>query len=360
MADKRERGCSGGRAEAAETRAAGAGAAETKATETRTAGTGGAETGDGGMTGSFRPDEEKAGHYHPVLLPGILEVDKLYTVHYFEYMNDFSFPGESHDFWEFLCVDKGEVIVQAGDRRLTLGKDEIVFHQPNEFHTVQSNGVTAPNLVVISFSCASGAMDFFRGKVLTIGEGERELLALILREAMECFRTPLDDPYTQAMELAERPPFGGTQMLRLLLEQLLIRLIRVHSSSALVSDTAPLKQKADAGVYERVLAYLEEHLDRQLSIEQICRDTLVGLSQLQKLFRERHGCGIIDYFSHMKIRAAKQLIRNQRLNFTQIADSLGYTSVHYFSRQFKKITGMTPSEYSSSIKKLSEAPVRLK
>ena len=42
------------------------------------------------------------------------------------------------------------------------------------------------------------------------------------------------------------------------------------------------------------------------------------------------------------------------MNFTQIADSLGYASIHYFSRQFKKITGMTPSEYSSSIQMLSE------
>ena len=39
----------------------------------------------------------------------------------------------------------------------------------------------------------------------------------------------------------------------------------------------------------------------------------------------------------MKIDAAKQLIRNQSLNFTQIADTMGYTSVHYFSRQFKKL-----------------------
>ena len=58
----------------------------------------------------------------------------------------------------------------------------------------------------------------------------------------------------------------------------------------------------------------------------------------------------------MKIDAARQLIRSRRLNFSQIADALGYTSVHYFSRQFKKVTGMSPSEYSASIKLLSEEP----
>ena len=42
------------------------------------------------------------------------------------------------------------------------------------------------------------------------------------------------------------------------------------------------------------------------------------------------------------------------MNFTQISAHLGYTSIHYFSRQFKKIVGMTPSEYASSVKAIAE------
>jgi YesN/AraC family two-component response regulator len=52
----------------------------------------------------------------------------------------------------------------------------------------------------------------------------------------------------------------------------------------------------------------------------------------------------------MKIDTAKHMIRDRRMNFTQIAEALGYSSIHYFSRQFKKITGMAPSEYASSVK----------
>ena len=50
------------------------------------------------------------------------------------------------------------------------------------------------------------------------------------------------------------------------------------------------------------------------------------------------------------------MIREDYYNFTQIADRLGFSSIHYFSRQFKRITGMTPSEYASSIKALSDKP----
>ncbi len=56
----------------------------------------------------------------------------------------------------------------------------------------------------------------------------------------------------------------------------------------------------------------------------------------------------------MKIDAAKQLIRTEQMNFTQISEKLGYSSIHYFSRQFKKVTGMTPSEYASSIKAMAD------
>ena len=300
------------------------------------------------------PLEKKKGipsvQYSLIPLPPSIRIDRICTVHYFEYMSDFFFPGEQHDFWEFLCVDKGEVIVTAGPQKHTLRKDEMIFHQPGEFHAVQSDGETAPNLVVVSFSCGSPAMDFFRSRILRIGEEERELIAGILAEAGKAFSTPLDDPYTKEMALSSEAPFGSLQMIRIYLEQLLIRLVRQ------AEKPAGKKARADGDIYGQLISYLENHLSCQLTIEQICRDNLISRSRLQKLFRERSGCGIIDCFSRMKIDAARQLIRSRRLNFSQIADALGYTSVHYFSRQFKKVTGMSPSEYSASIKLLSEEP----
>ncbi len=112
--------------------------------------------------------------------------------------------------------------------------------------------------------------------------------------------------------------------------------------------------KNGSDIYNKIIFYLEEHIREFVTIEDICHDNLIGRSQLQKLFREQHQCGIIEFFTEMKVEFAKQLIRENQLNFTQISDFLGYSSIHYFSRQFKKVTGMTPSEYSTSIKARSE------
>ena len=55
---------------------------------------------------------------------------------------------------------------------------------------------------------------------------------------------------------------------------------------------------------------------------------------------------------------ARLLIRENKLNFSQIAEKLGYGSIHYFSRQFKNITGMTPTEYQESVNPSTEKPAK--
>lgn len=284
-----------------------------------------------------------------------LHISKVVTIHYFEYTSDYSFPGETHDFWEFLCVDKGEVNVVAGDKPYSLKKDQIIFHKPNEFHNVTANGKNAPNLVVIAFECNSPCMKHLENLITTIGEYEHTLLANILAEAKQCISSPLDDPSTTKMIRRENAPFGSEQFIKLNLEMLLLHMIRLllngrHSSPTVKS----IKQRNDSRTYENIVAYLEEHVRERLTLDEICKANLIGRFQLQKLFREQNQGGVIDYFSRLKIDYAKQLIRENHNNFTQISDYLGYTSVHYFSRQFKKLTGMTPSEYSSSIKLKSE------
>ena len=97
--------------------------------------------------------------YESIILKDEITVRKIYTIHYFEYMKNFEFSGETHDFWELQCVDKGEIKVL--DHILKAG--QVIFHKPNEFHNLAATGVSAPNVVVVSFACTSPAMKFFRG-----------------------------------------------------------------------------------------------------------------------------------------------------------------------------------------------------
>lgn len=293
--------------------------------------------------------------YTSVHLEPTIEISEIVTIHYFEYSSDFSFAGEAHDFWEFLCVDKGEVEVMADNRYHTMVRGDIIFHKPNEFHQLTANHRIAPNLVVISFYCDSPAMNFFRERLLSIDDEERQMIAKILAEARCIFSEPLDNPYQTHMQKRPHCPLGSEQMIQLYLELFLLHLLRRYSTIPAISQVpGTIRSKQDDEAYHRIITYMQEHLHTQLTLAQIARDTLMGRSQLQQLIRRRHDCGVIALFSQLKLEEAKQLIRNNQLNFTEISEALGYSSIHYFSRQFKKLTGMTPSEYSSSIKSLSE------
>ena len=56
----------------------------------------------------------------------------------------------------------------------------------------------------------------------------------------------------------------------------------------------------------------------------------------------------MEYFNRLKVEAAKQMIREQSYNFTEIADRLAFSTSQYFTTVFHRITGMTPSEYAKS------------
>lgn len=293
--------------------------------------------------------------YVGIQLDTDVHIEEIYTIHYFEYRNDFHFPGERHDFWEFQCVDKGMAQVRTDNGTYILNRGQAIFHKPNEFHDLKAVGKTAPNIVVMSFTCNSPCMSFFEDRIVNISDTERSLMGMVIAEARRCFSSPLDDPYLEKFEKRPDGLFASQQLLRLYLEQILIYMLRrIMLPQLSMPNSKFVDLKTNSASYNKILFYLEEHIREPLTIEDICHDNLIGRSQLQKLFREQGRCGVIELFSQMKIEFSKQLIRENQMNFTQISEFLGYSSIHYFSRHFKKIAGMTPSEYASSIKARSE------
>lgn len=280
-----------------------------------------------------------------------LSIRRIVTVHYFEYAKDYVFEGEKHDFWEFLVVDKGEVEVMADDRGYRLKQGEIIFHKPNEFHNVWANGKVAPNLIVVSFECKSPAIRYFEHKIMSIGDFEKNLLAQIIREAKEAYASPLNDPRMEKLERNTRSRFGCEQLIRINLEQLLIRMIRMGDSIKRdVRLSSSVKERSEDDLTSKIQNFLEQKISESLTFDEVCRYSSLSRTHLKVIFKEKTGLGVMEYFKSLKIEEAKKLIREGNHNFTQIADMLGYTSIHYFSRHFKKVTGMTPSQYASSIK----------
>ena len=72
---------------------------------------------------------------------------------------------------------------------------------------------------------------------------------------------------------------------------------------------------------------------------------------LSQLFSENHGITLEQYILRQKIEKVKELIRYDQLTLSQIAFQLNYSSTAHLSSQFKKVTGMTPSNFKKSTEK---------
>lgn len=288
--------------------------------------------------------------YRAVTLRKDIGVEALYTVHYFEYSKDFIYLGEKHDFWECVYVDRGEIIATADEREIPLSRGEILFHAPNEFHTLRANGVVAPNLVVLSFASHSPMMEEFRHRQARVGNRGRTLIAAILRESEAVFSTPLGNPGTKYMEKREEIPPGAEQLIAAYLEEFLLLLLRSERGR----QQSTLHRRAESNLFSLLEEYMQENVDKRLSLADLARYADVSDSTVKAVFRSHTGTGAISYFIGLKMQAAKSYIREGNYTLTQISDLLGYDSIHYFSRQFRRFFGMSPSEYAHSVRAWEE------
>ncbi len=284
--------------------------------------------------------------YEGVVLSEVIKVDELFTVHYFEYSKDYSFVGERHDFWEFVYVDKGEIIATADDEDFLLDHGKVIFHKPNQWHTLRANGSIAPNIVIVSFSCKSEAMDFFKDKIMAVGQAQKSLISKIIVEFANSFTTPLSDTYACNLTRTDEQPAGSEQLLKLYLTELLILFMRDND----VGQYSLPKSNSINSTLEYILSYMNSQIGQKLTLDDLCVYTGMSKAALSSLFSNHLGRGPIEHFIYLKTELAKKHLREDNYNITQIAYMLGYSTVHYFSRQFKKLTGMSPSQYSNSVK----------
>ena len=120
--------------------------------------------------------------YVKTQLQNVINVSKIVTVHYFEFDKNFVFKGESHDFWEMVYVDKGSVQIGRDLENLSLSQGEIIFHRPNEFHSIKALG-SAPNFFVVSFVCSSPLMIYLEKYHTVLNKTLHGFISSIIKEA---------------------------------------------------------------------------------------------------------------------------------------------------------------------------------
>ena len=87
------------------------------------------------------------------------------------------------------------------------------------------------------------------------------------------------------------------------------------------------------------------YVEPGLSLQEICDDVFLSVSQFSVLFKEATGKTFVEYLTDVRIKQAKRLLRTTSLKTYEIAEAVGYRDPRYFTYVFKRITGQTSSEY---------------
>lgn len=110
------------------------------------------------------------------------------------------------------------------------------------------------------------------------------------------------------------------------------------------------RQQTDSGGHKAALVrdakeYIREHFAERLTLEEVARRVYINPSYLSRLFSEVEGCNFSDTIAQIRIQKAKEYLKDYRNKVYEIAEMVGYPNVKHFMRVFKKMEGMTPTEY---------------
>ena len=276
-----------------------------------------------------------------------INVSRISNVHYFEFTNEYHTERDSHNFCELIYVDKGTLSVHADNFCGELAVNQLIIHRPNELHWLSTSDIVAPNVIIIGFECECDALIPFSKEPVTLSPEHTKALARIMAEGMSLYEPPYDIPNTTYLKKRREYPFGADQMIKIGLESFLISLVRDFCEN---KKSAEPTKAASLSNIQAIHQYITENYNTKITLDNLCFLFGTNKTTLCNSFRQEYGSTILSYINTLKIREAKALLRKNQMTSTQIAESLGYESVHYFCRQFKKATGQSPSEYSKSIR----------
>ena len=173
-------------------------------------------------------------------------------------------------------------------------------------------------------------------------------ISSLISESESTYVIPKNDTQLKKLDKKEQAVIGGEQLIKTYLEQLLILLIR-NVLKIGSSEIFPSKVSMENHLVVSIKNYVEDNVYKPFRILDLCNSLGYSKSYLSKIFQSQTGNTIASFATEIKIKKAKQLIRDGEYNFSQISDLLSFDNPQYFSRVFKHVTNMTPTEFKLSL-----------
>lgn len=289
----------------------------------------------------------------------IFSVTSLLTAHQFTYNPDLCPYEERYPFAQIFLTVEGKGIYETEGKSYPILPGHMVCRPANKSSVIRWESEKL-HFLLVSFACDSEAMAAFEGAPIPLCGEDEEALFELIKICKRIFEPMEEASELRGMRLRAGVPDAALAYVCTSLERFLTMLYcRLHYPEMLLDET----QKANtyAGKSSLVIEterFLNENITSSLTMADICSHLGISQTALSKKFHAETGCGVMEYFNHLKIERAKILICQSTMNFTQISEHLAFSSVGYFGKSFKAKVGLTLTEFSKRAPKKRTMVIR--
>lgn len=128
-----------------------------------------------------------------------------------------------------------------------------------------------------------------------------------------------------------------------------LKLVFIKMLKDIVENIRVVNKKKWDNITMKVINFLEENFSKDISLEDAAREVNMSYHYFSKFFKEQVGENFVDYLTNLRIRKAKELLKNSSLSVKEVSYKVGYSDPNYFSKIFKKVTGVTPTEFKEGV-----------
>jgi AraC-like DNA-binding protein len=173
------------------------------------------------------------------------------------------------------------------------------------------------------------------------------------------FKSRLEELIQEALE----KPEYFKEIINIRFTDIMIELLRINNYSNTVNDAiCEITEQKESNNQEltKVLQYIKVNFVKEITLKELSNVAKLNSAYLCTLFKKTYNISPIQYVNKLRLNKSKELITYSNLNITQVSNTVGFQSVHYFSRYFKSKEKISPKEFKQHFNKNIHIPVEEK
>ena len=267
----------------------------------------------------------------------------------------FPVPPHRHYFSEVMIVRSGVCRVIRSSNTLLLHPGEVLYISPLHQHSVDSADGKPVVFDIVKFSATRlREIPVYLSDIRSLAMDAARAQLPVYMSAEEAEKYHLGDIISECLVESGRQEFAWDLHVRALIYLLISGLTRFWITRREDFTDQPLPDQEDPLL--EIPGYIEQNISEPLKVEDLARRCSLSYPWFAKRFREFYGLSCKQFIEHIRTETVEQYLVYSDLDLAEISSRTGYTDCSHMVKDFRRMTGMTPGQFRSTMKIQGFAP----